>query len=359
MASEMRKNKQSALITKVLFPVLALAGGIEAVFRLYPPFGANISKKDMNGFKKRFSYIKDNRFIYPKEWELKGMNKNRKVSNNKLVPDKKLPASVPDFSSAGNGSYKFTWFGHSSVLIQSDGMNVFVDPVLTNRFFPLQFLGPKRFSELPVSISDIPRIDVVLITHDHHDHLEPRTICALDEKVDKYVVPLGVEKHLIKWGIDRDKIESLAWWETASFRNMEFTCTPARHFSGRRLTDQKKTEYCSWVIKTENHQFFDSGDGSVGRHFEMIHKRFGNFNLAFMECGQYNEKWHYSHMYPEESVHMAAKINAEFTVPVHWGSFVLSEHAWDDPIRRFAKESDRIGLSILTPGICESVWGKK
>ena len=340
---------------KVVFPILALVGGIEAVFRFYPPFGANISKKDISKYKERFPHIRDNRFIYPKKWELKGLNENRKISDNKLVPEKKLPSSVPDFSLCGKGNYKFTWFGHSSILIQVDGMNVLIDPVLNRRFFPLQFVGPKRFSELSIGTSDIPHIDVVLITHDHHDHLEPRTIKALDNKVEKYVVPLGVEKHLIKWGIDRNKIESLAWWENTRFKETEFTCTPARHFSGRRLTDQKKTEYCSWVIKTENHKFFDSGDGSVGRHFEMIHERFGDFDLAFMECGQYNAKWHYSHMYPEESVQMAEKINAKYTVPVHWGSFVLSDHAWDDPIQRFVKEANRKELRILTPGICETV----
>lgn len=339
---------------KIILPILSLAGGIEAVFRLYPAFGADISKKNLAEYKDRFPYIRNNRFTYPKEWELKGMSMNRKLSHKGVVPEKKLPAAVPDFTPCVGESYKFTWFGHSSVLLQAEGMNVLIDPVLIRRFFPLQFIGPKRFSELPVDISDIPHIDVVLITHDHHDHLEPRTIRALDNRVDKYVVPLGVEKHLIKWGIDRKKIENLAWWETTCFRKMEFICTPARHFSGRRLTGQRRTEYCSWVIKTDKYQFFDSGDGSVGRHFEMIHERFGDFDLAFMECGQYNEKWHYSHMYPEESVRMAQKINAKHTIPVHWGSFVLSEHAWDDPIQRFVKESCKRGLNILTPKICET-----
>lgn len=340
---------------KPIIPFLSLIGLTEAIFRFYPPFGANISEKDLAKYRKRTPYIKGNRFIYPDEWNLDGMSKNKKLSKNRTVPKNKIRASVPELSSCHGDDYKFTWFGHSSVLLQTEGMNIFIDPVLRERFFPLPGLGPKRFSEMPIKPDDIPHIDVVLITHDHHDHLEPRTLKALDRKTDRYIVPLGVEKHLIKWGIDSNKIVNLAWWESTRYKSIEFTCTPARHFSGRRLTGQKRTEYCSWVISTPKHRIFDSGDGSVGKHFEMIHERFGNFDLAFMECGQYNEKWHYSHMYPEESVQMAKAVGAKVSVPVHWGSFVLSEHGWDDPIRRFMKEADCKGLKIITPNICQTV----
>ena len=349
------KSRKNSLLGNLAVASLSLLGVVEAVFRLYPPFGAIVTKKDLEAYRRRAPYIKGNKFTYPKEWELKGMKRNRIVSHDHVVPEKKIPASVPDFSPSGSEEYKFTWFGHSSVLLQVEGVNILIDPVLVNRFFPITWLGPKRFSELPVGIPDLPDIDVVLITHDHHDHLEPRTIKALDGKVSRYFVPLGVEKHLIKWGVDSDKIVSLAWWESVSYRSMEFVCTPSRHFSGRRLTGQKRTEYCSWVMRNSKFKFFDSGDGSVGKHFEMINERFGAFDLVFMECGQYNEKWHYSHMYPEESVHMAKKVGARIAVPVHWSSFVLSEHAWDDPIKRFVKEAGNTGLKILTPGICETV----
>ena len=342
-------------ILKTIIHVASVLGGVEAVFRFYPPFGGDVNKDDLARYSKRMPYIKDDKFAYPAEWELAGLSENHILSHNGTVPKKKLPACTPDFSSCEGKDYKFTWFGHSSVLLQTAGTNVFVDPVLTERFFPIQWLGPKRFSELPVSAADIPHLNVILLTHDHHDHLEPRTIKALKSKTDRFIVPLGVEKHLIKWGIDKNKIESLAWWESTHYKDIEFTCTPARHFSGRRLTGQKRTEFCSWVLRTHDHQIFDSGDGSVGKHFEMIHERFGDFDLSFMECGQYNDKWHYSHMYPEESVQMAQKVGAKVSVPVHWGSFVLSVHAWDDPIRRFKKEADRVGLNILTPGICETV----
>lgn len=342
-------------LLKPLFPLLTVFGSVEAVFRFYPPFGATITRKDLERYKKRTPYICGNRFIYPKYWELKGMYRNCEISHEKGRPPKKLPAGIPDFSPCNGDEFKYTWFGHSSVLLQDDGMNIFIDPVLSERFFPIQLFGPKRFSEQPVRTTDLPHLDVVLITHDHHDHLEPRTIKAIDGKTDRYIVPLGVEKHLVKWGIDRRKICTLAWWESVRYRDVDFVCTPSRHFSGRRLTGQKRTEYCSWVIKTRNHQFFDSGDGSIGKHFEMIHKRFGDFDLAFMECGQYNEKWHYSHMYPEESIHMAQTTGAKIAVPVHWGSFILSKHAWNDPIIRFEKEAKRRGMKFVIPEICATV----
>lgn len=343
---------------KVLLSIASVIGGIEAFFHIYPSFGGKVTRKDLEEFKKRTPYIRKNKFVYPDEWKLDGMEKNIKVSQNKSVPKKMLEASVPELKSPEDGKYKFTWFGHSSVMIQDDGKNILIDPVLVNRFFPISGMGPKRFSEIPIAIKDLPHIDVVLITHDHHDHLEPKTIKALDGKVDKYIVPLGVSKHLLRWGIDKKKIEELAWWEDTSYKDIQFTCTPSRHFSGRRLTGQNRTEYCSYVIKTKNHQFFDSGDGSLGKHFELIKEKFGEFDLVVMECGQYSGNWHYSHMYPEETVEMARVIDAKVTVPVHWGAFVISDHAWDDSIRRFTKAAATMGLNIISPQIGESITGR-
>ena len=340
---------------KVLLTFVSVIACTEAFFHLYPSFGGKVTIKDLEEYKKRNPYIKKNKFSYPDEWKLDGMEKNVKVSHNKSVPEQKLTAKAPDLSTPENGKYKVTWFGHSSVMIQDDGKNIMVDPVLVQSFFPVPGMGPKRFSELPITIDELPHIDVVLITHDHHDHLEPKTLKAMDKKVDRYIVPLGVSKHLLRWGIDKEKITELAWWENVTFKEILFTCTPSRHFSGRRLTGQNRTEYCSYVIKTKDHQFFESGDGSIGKHFELIKERFGEFDLAAMECGQYSGNWHYSHMYPEESVEMAKMIDAKVTIPVHWGAFVISDHAWDDPIVRFKKEADKEKLEYLTPSIGETL----
>ena len=349
-------------IHKKLIMIFGVIVGIEAVFRLYPAFGGKVTEKDRENYRSRCRYLKGKKFIYPDEWEMEGLPTNDKVSSNGSRPKDKLPVYTPDFRLPDKGKLKFTWFGHSSILLQVSGMNILIDPVIFNRFFPIHKMGPKRFSDNPVRADELPHIDIVLITHDHHDHLEPSTIKKLDYKVDRYIVPIGVEKHLIKWGVDSKKIKSLSWWESILIDNagnhdeyIEFTCTPSRHFSGRRLTGQNQTEYCSWVIKTPDYKIFDSGDGSIGKHFEKIHHCFGSFDLAFMECGQYSDKWHYSHMYPEESVDMAETINAEAVVPVHWGAFCITDHAWDDSIIRFMKKAEEKRLNVLTPHISETV----
>lgn len=349
-------------IYKKLITIFGVVAGIEAFFRLYPAFGGKVTDEDRESYKSRCRYMKGKKFIYPDEWKMDGLSTNEKVSSKGTRPDFKLPVYTPDFNIPEKGKLKFTWFGHSSILLQVSGKNILIDPVLFKRFFPIPKMGPKRFSDNPVKPDDLPHIDIMLITHDHHDHLEPRTIKKLDHKVDRYIVPIGVEKHLIKWGIDAKKIKSLSWWESTTVDNIEnadesieFTCTPSRHFSGRRLTGQNQTEYCSWVIKTPEYKIFDSGDGSIGKHFEKIHNCFGDFDLAFMECGQYSDKWHYSHMYPEESADMAEAVGAKAVVPIHWGAFCIADHAWDDSIVRYTDKAEELGLNVLTPHISETV----
>lgn len=349
-------------IYKTLITILCAVAGIEAIFRMYPAFGGIVTDDDRANYRLRCKYLDGKKFIYPDEWKMDGLPANNKVSSNGTRPKFKLPVYTPDFNIREKGKLKFTWFGHSSILLQVSGKNILIDPVIFRRFFPIPKMGPKRFSDNPIKPEELPNIDIVLITHDHHDHLEPRTIKNIDHKTKKYIVPIGVEKHLIKWGIDAKKIKSLSWWESFSIDstenakdNIEFTCTPSRHFSGRRLTGQNQTEYCSYVIKTPDYKIFDSGDGSIGKHFEKIHDRFGDFDLAFMECGQYSDKWHYSHMYPEESAEMADKVCAKAVVPIHWGAFCISDHAWDDSIIRFTWKAAEIGLNVLTPHISETV----
>lgn len=195
----------------------------------------------------------------------------------------------------------------------------------------------------------------MLITHDHYDHLDRITISQLNAKTNRFIVPLGVENHLKRWHIPAQKITSLAWWEQANINGLEITCAPSRHFSGRGLVRHDTTLWCSWVLRDEYHSIFDSGDGSFGGHFKEIHDRFGNFVFALMECGQYNKNWHYSHLYPEETVMDAEIIGAKKVMPIHWGTFILSNHGWDDPPERFVREAQNHGLSIVTPHLCETI----
>ncbi|MBR1592448.1 MAG: MBL fold metallo-hydrolase [Ruminococcus sp.] len=318
-------------------------------------FGTVPSKTDRKHYGKRSRYHNGKRFTYPDEWTENGLSDDVWVSEKAVSPKDKLPVYIPDFTPTIINKVKVTWFGHSSVLLQIHGMNILTDPIFSERCSPFQWIGPKRFTRPSVDICQLPHIDVVLLSHDHYDHLDRRTVKQLEKKTDCFIVSLGLEKHLKRWYIPAKKIIPLAWWEQANINGLELICTPSRHFSGRGIIGQNSTQWCSWVIRDEYHSIFYSGDGSIGGHFEAVKQRFGNFNLALMECGQYNRNWHYSHLYPEESVMCAEIIGAEKVMPIHWGAFVLSNHGWDDSPERFVREAEKRKLNVITPHICETV----
>ena len=295
------------------------------------------------------------KFSYPEEWKENGLPKNIRISKNGSRPNDRLPVCSPDFSAHDPDKLYVTWFGHSSVLIQMNGTNILIDPMFSEYSSPVPAKMLKRFSRPSVGIGDLPHIDAVLLTHDHYDHLDKHTIKALAQKAKRFIVSSGVERHLRRWGVPGEKITVLKWWESVTVNGAMITCTPSRHFSGRGLFDQNTVQWCSFVLRDDSHTVFDSGDGSIGSHFDEIGKRFGGFDFALMECGQYNHNWHYSHLYPEESVQAAKRVGAALAMPIHWGAFVLSNHAWDDPPERFAREADKQGLDIITPRLCETV----
>ncbi len=290
------------------------------------------------------------KFVYPEKWCSFAIKDDIRVSENRTVPTDKLPVFKPDFSN--DNVVSATWFGHSSLMIHMHGMNILIDPVFSKRASPLSWIGPQRFTTPSVKISQLPKIDIVLITHDHYDHLDFATIKQLDSRVKRYLVPLGVEKHLKRWNISNKKIIPLSWWNSRNIGGLEITCTPTRHFSGRGLFSQNSTLWCSWVLKDDKYK---SGDGSFGGHFKAIHDIFGDFDFAFMECGQYSKNWHSSHLYPEESAIAAKILGANNVIPIHWGAFVLSNHAWDDSPERFVRKAEHLGLNVITPHLCETI----
>ena len=294
-------------------------------------------------------------FSYPDKWAETGLPENVRVSIKGLRPRDRLPVCKPDFSAPDRSRLYVTWFGHSSVLVQMSGLNILIDPMFSEYSSPFPVKMLRRFTRPSVSVTELPHIDAVLLTHDHYDHLDNKTVKALIGKTNRFIVSNGVERHLRRWGVPTDRITSLKWWESVTIGEVEITCTPSRHFSGRGPLDQNTVQWCSFVLRDSSHSLFDSGDGSIGGHFNEIRSRFGGFDLALMECGQYNHNWHYSHLYPEESVVAAQRVGAALAMPIHWGAFVLSNHAWDDPPERFAREADKQGLDIITPRLCETV----
>ena len=278
------------------------------------------------------------------------------LSDKETVPESQLPLKTPDFTgNTANGELFFTWFGHSSLLIQMSGKNILFDPVFSKRSSPVQFAGPKRFTPPPCTIADLPEIDIVIISHDHYDHLDKPAIKKLDSKVKKYVCPLGVEKRLIKYGVEAGKITNMAWWEEIKLEGIDIACTPARHFSGRSLTDRFETLWAGWVLSDGRYKIFESGDSGWDDHFQRIGAKYGSFDLAFIEAGQYNVRWPSVHMKPEESFEAAKAVGAKLVVPIHWGTFVLSSHPWDDSVQRMVKAAGDSQIEIITPYIGETV----
>jgi len=246
---------------------------------------------------------------------------------------------------------KALWFGHSSVILNIDGVIVLTDPVFSNRASPIPFGGVKSFDySTPFSVKDLPDIDLVLLSHDHYDHLDYKTILELHPRVKKFCVPLGVGSHLLRWGVPKSKIVELDWGEGSNeVKNLKLFATPSRHFSGRAGVDKDKTLWCSWVIKSKNHSVFFCGDSGYGDHFKKIGQEHGPFDLTMMECGQYNEGWPFIHMNPEESVRAHIDLNGIAMLPIHWSKFKLSLHPWQEPIERAKKEAERLGVKILNP----------
>lgn len=252
---------------------------------------------------------------------------------------------------------KFVWYGHSAVLLQLDGKNILIDPMFGQDCSPVGPVRSWRFSQNTLAIIDqLPPIDIVLLTHDHYDHLDYNSIQKLLPKTQHFIVGLGIAKHLVLWGADQSKITELDWWQNKTIENISIDYTPSRHFAGRGLTDRARSFWGGFVIKSKQHQVFWSGDGGYGAHFKEIGKKYGAFDIAFVECGQYNEKWKQVHMLPEESAQVAEDVNAQKVVAVHWGGFSLAPHAWQEPIQRFTQANKNKNAQSIQAQLGEIIY---
>uniref|UniRef100_UPI0030F49510 MBL fold metallo-hydrolase n=1 Tax=Paraglaciecola sp. TaxID=1920173 RepID=UPI0030F49510 len=214
------------------------------------------------------------------------------------IPPVTLPVQKPDLLGSHDILVKIS---HSTVLLRLDGQYVLTDPVFSKRASPVQFVGPKRFHDLPLTIAELPHLAVVLISHDHYDHLDKTSIKALAAKTSMFVVPTGVDQHLRRFGIMADKIVVLDWWQHCTLGSLTFHATPAQHFSGRGLFDKNNTTWASFVIESVKRRIFFSGDSGYFNGFAEIGKRFGGFDLSMIETGAYDEMWPDIHMQPEQS----------------------------------------------------------
>lgn len=247
------------------------------------------------------------------------------------------------------------WFGHSSYFMQIDGKRILIDPVFCGHASPFSFMvGSFKGSDV-YTAEEMPQIDYLFITHDHWDHLDYETVSKLRPRVGRIVTSLGTGAHLEHWGFDRDKIIELDWNQQADLEiGFLATATPARHFSGRGYK-RNQSMWASFVFQTPSKKIFIGGDSGYDTHFATIGKEHGPFDLALLECGQYNNAWRYIHMMPEQTVQAAIDLKAEKLMPVHWGKFALALHAWDEPIERVTNEAHRLSVPIIHPMIGEEL----
>ena len=270
-------------------------------------------------------------------------------------PLQTLPAIKTDLNHLAAMEPVIVWFGHSSYLIRINGQNILVDPVFSERASPIQFIGKKNYSTtIQYSLDDMPStIDLVIITHDHYDHLDYDTIKQLKSRAKLFYTSLGVGAHLEHWGVEQDRIIEFDWWEKQTFAHgVEITATPARHFSGRLFT-RNQSLWSSFVLKTETHSIFIGGDSGYDAAFKTIGEQFGPFDIAILECGQYNHQWPFIHMMPEEAAQACIDLKARAFMPVHWGKFTLSLHPWNEPVERALRKADELKAVMITPKIGE------
>ena len=271
-------------------------------------------------------------------------------------PNNELPIVPLRFEEHPKGATLVTWFGHSAILLEIDGLTLLIDPMLGERPSPIPFTAKSRFcKDLPAKVCDLPNVDAIILTHDHYDHLDYGSIRQLHERTERFLMPLGVGAHLRRWGVDPNKIEEYNWWEEARIDSLHLTCVPARHFSGRGFFDRFHTLWCGWTIRGREDNIYFSGDSGYGPHFEQIGEKLGPFDFAMMECGQYHEDWKNVHMLPEETARAAADARAAWVLPVHWGAFVLALHPWNEPAERFVKAAEDYDFKVVTPKIGETI----
>jgi len=315
---------------------------------------------------RRSPNYKGDRFenLVPTEVTIKGSSffKMLKEYRNRpadTAPAGRVPSVKTDLRALPDEGVWVVWFGHSSYLLKVEGLTILVDPVFSGNASPVSFLAKAFAGTMVYGVEEMPEIDILLLTHDHYDHLDYATVKRLAPRVRLVCTSLGVGSHLESWGIAAEKIVELDWWESWSSDGLTLTAAPARHFSGR-VFERGGTLWSSFVLKGRGHSLYLGGDSGYEKHFCEIGERFGPFELAILECGQYGKNWPYIHMMPEQTLQAAFELRAAALMPVHWSKFTLALHPWDEPIRRLVAAANKAGaaekgLSLATPMIGQPV----
>jgi L-ascorbate metabolism protein UlaG (beta-lactamase superfamily) len=273
----------------------------------------------------------------------------------KRTPSSPLPVENPvaAWSTEPATGLRVTWLGHSSLFVEIDGSRILTDPVFGDYAAPFPMPGRKRFHPVPARLSEFPKIDVILQSHDHYDHLCVKTWKEIAKRRIPVITSLGVGARLEKLGVDPSLITELDWWEEQRIPNSatSIVATPAQHFSGRTIGDRNSTLWSSWVIKGNAHRVFFSGDTGLNDELAVIGKRFGPFDLAMLEIGASNPAWADIHLGPVNAITAFKMLGGGTMLPIHWATFDLALHEWDEPAETLSRLAEQSGDRILTPPI--------
>jgi len=277
-------------------------------------------------------------------------------STTMRAPSCPLPLVTPTFTSPPASGLRITWLGHSTTLIELDGAVILTDPMWSERASPSTWVGPKRFHPPVLPLDQLPKLDAVIISHDHYDHLDMNTVKALAQTGVPFHVGLGVGRHLEGWGVPTAQIIEHDWESVTKLPNgMEIVSTPARHFSGRRGFGNNGTLWTSWSLVGPVHRVFFSGDTGLTRAFSSVAEKWGPFDVAMLEIGQWHPSWGDIHLGPDGALKAFALLRAKKLFPIHWSTFELGLHAWSEPAETLTLEAEKRGVAIVTPRLGESV----
>lgn len=297
-----------------------------------------------NGFQNPYPGFEQKGFKDLMKWMLWDRLINNSRSEDMDTLHFELAENDPQWLQNNSSLCTVTWIGHSSLLVQMEGLNILTDPVWSERVSPVSFAGPKRLVPPGIKFTDLPEIDIVIISHDHYDHLDKETIKKLGNK-PLYIIPLALADFFEDLGITN--YQELDWWDEIKFNNVRFICVPAQHFSGRKMFDQNRTLWAGWVLIGKDLKIYYAGDSGYFPGFKEIGKRFGPFDVAALPIGAYKPRWFMKpvHMDPVEAVDAYMDVQAKYFIPIHWGTFVLADEPMYEPPKKLMDEVHKRALN--------------
>jgi len=273
-------------------------------------------------------------------------------SRRQTTPDGEVPTrkrSKADFATAPVSGSRVTWLGHSTMLIEMAGLRFLTDPVWGERASPVSFAGPRRFFAPPLSLGELPKLDAVIVSHDHYDHLCRDTIEHLAKLKVPFITTLGVGDRLEKMGVHHSLIQEFDWWEETHIAGVKLACVPARHFSGRALLDRNTTLWSGWVFQSQQHRIYFSGDTAYFPGFKEIGDRYGPFDVVAIESAAYNSAWPDVHIGPEQALQACLDLKGQTFLPIHWATFSLATHSWTEPGERLIAGAQKLKVDLVLP----------